>query len=303
VSAVTGPLTGWLLFAALVTALGGLAGRFLIAPRLGPQPDPVGRWLGEASGGLAVAGGFLLPLAMGLVFYRQLAEFRDPFVPWTEDAELLLSGTAWGTTWTYAAAGAVVAAVGLALGTVGARSGWLLGGAAVMALSAFPALTGHASASGPLRPLTLTADTLHVLAAGGWIGSLAFVLTAERGWRRRRREGGPESLLPLLVPAFSPVAMACVATLVLTGLTASWIHLPGPGALVSSRYGRLLSLKLVLVAGVAGLGWVSWRKLTPRLGETSRRDALRGAATIELMVAHRVRLVTAMLVVTPPPEG
>ena len=301
-AAVTGSLIGWLLFAALVTGLGGLAGRFLVVPRVVDVPDDVAEWLKRASARQAALGGLLLPVALGLVFYRQLSEFRDPFVPWTEDAELLLTVTPWGTTWMWGAGASVVAAVGLAVGAVGARSGWLLGGAAVLALSAFPAFTGHASASGPLRPLTLTADTLHVLAAGGWVGTLVFVLQAERGWRRRSGAAA-HSLLPLLVPRFSPVAITCVATLVVTGLTASWVHLPSVGALVSSNYGRVLSLKLILVAGAAGLGFVNWKELTPRLEEPAGQDSLRGSATVELLVAHVVLLVTAILVVTPPPEG
>ena len=301
-AAATGPLTGWLLFAALITCLGSLAGRFLVVPRVGDVSDDVAEWLKRASARQALLGGVLLPLALGLVFYRQLSEFRDPFVPWTEDAEILLTVTPWGTTWMWGMGGSLVAMVGLVAAAKGVRAGWPIGGAAVLALSTFPALTGHASGTGPLRPLTLTADTLHVLAAGGWIGTLTFVLYAERGWRRRSGAAA-HSLLPLLVPRFSPVAIACLATLVVTGLAAAWTHLPSLGALVSSSYGRILSLKLGLVAGVAGLGFVSWKELTPRLGEASGQNALRGAATVELLVAHVVLLVTAILVVTPPPEG
>ncbi len=298
---IAGTLIGWFLFVALVTSLGSLSARFLVLPSLGELPDDARSWLKRASERQALLGGLLLPMALGLIFYRQLSEFRDPFVPWQEDADLLLNGTAGGVVWVRGAAAALVAAFGLALGTVGARSGWLLGGAAVLGLAAFPAFTGHASAAGPLRPLTLTADTLHVLAAGAWVGTLSFVLYAERGWRRRSAEGLP-SLLPALVPRFSPIAIACVTTLVVTGLAASWIHLPSFEALLSSAYGRVLSIKLVFVAAVAGLGFVNWKELTPRLGEPSGQQALRGAATVEVLVAHVVLLLTAILVVTPPPE-
>ena len=46
-------------------------------------------------------GGVTLPVALSLVFLRQLQEFRDPFASWTEDAQLLALGTNWGTTWIF----------------------------------------------------------------------------------------------------------------------------------------------------------------------------------------------------------
>ncbi len=133
------------------------------------------------------------------------------------------------------------------------------------------------------------------------MGGLLFVLYAERGWSVRR---GPdaESLLPRLVPAFSPLAVVCVVTLGVTGVMAAWIHVPTLSALATSPYGRRLSLKLALVAGVGGLGLVNWRKLTPRLAEHGGRNALRRAATWELVLAQAVLLVTAILVRTAPPS-
>jgi putative copper export protein len=300
VTSFPGALAGWFLYAALVTSLGGLAARFFVLPRIGVTPEGAHDWLRSAAGRQATLGAALLPLALVLVFHRQLVEFRDPFVPWTEDALLLLGATAWGTTWLVGAGTALVAAAALVVAARGARVGWLVGGAAVLSLAAFPAFTGHASTAGPLRPLTLAADTVHVVAAGGWVGTLGFVLYAERGWRRSAGVGNG-SLLPVLVPAFSPLAVACVAALVVTGLLASWMHLPNVAALVSTPYGLTLSLKLLLVAVVAGIGFVNWRKVTPRLAEGAGQAALRRSAGVELLVAQAVLLVSAVLARTPPP--
>lgn len=62
-------------------------------------------------------------------------------------------------------------------------------------------------------------------------------------------------------------------------------------------------MKLALVAFVGGMGLLNWRRLSPRLAEAPARDALRTAASVELLVAHVALLATAVLVRTPPPAG
>lgn len=136
------------------------------------------------------------------------------------------------------------------------------------------------------------------------MGGLAFVLLAERSWRAAERPAeAPATLLPVLVPIFSPLAVGCVTVLVLSGAIGAWVHLPSLSALVASRYGLTLLAKLVLVAGALGLGFVNWRRLTPRLQSDSGPDVLRRAATAELLVVQAVLIVTALLVRTPPPVG
>ena len=243
--------------------------------------------------------GNVLILALGLVFLRQLLEFRDPFVPWREDAALLLGGTPWGTTFLVAMGAAVVLTVALRLTRAGWRAGWVVAAPAGLFMAAFPGLTGHASAGeGVFGALLLTADVLHVLAACAWMGGLAGVLFLGR-------RGGAASLgadpLPGLVQAFSPVAVASVTILALTGVFASWAHVPSVGALLEDPYGRRLLLKLGFVAVVLGLGWLNWKRLTPRLGDPGGTASLRRAALVELCVGQVVLIVTAVLVRTPPP--
>jgi putative copper export protein len=292
--------TGWLLYAALVLILGSSAARWIILPRLDVGAGDQASLLHGAARAMGRTGALLLPPAIALVFVRQLVEFHDPYAPWSEDARLLLTGTAWGTKWVWAGVGAVVALPVFLAGTRG-RVSWALASALALAMGVFPALTGHANEPGPLKPLTLTGDVLHVWAAGAWVGGLIVILYAERAWRARG-SGDPDSLLPSLVPAFSPLAVSCVTVIVATGVMAAWIHVPTLGSLLSTSYGRRLTLKIVLVACVAGLGFVNWKQLTPRLSEGAGREALRRAATWELLVAQAVLLVTAILVRTAPPS-
>lgn len=255
--------------------------------------------LGRTSARFGLYATLILPMAFGLVFLRQLLEFRDPFVPWTEDAHLLLTGTEWGRTYIVGAGLALLAPVTFSFVRGYRRFGWIPASLIVLALGAFPALTGHANAGdGWLRASTLIADVLHVWAAGAWLGGLAGILFLDRTLRTGEKRGS--RLLPSLVPAFSPVAIGGVATLVITGLFASWVHIPQLSALYTEPYGRALLLKLIGVGGVLALGWLNWRRLTPRLVQASGPDALFRAAAFELAVAQLVLLVTAVLVRTPP---
>jgi len=239
-----------------------------------------------------------LPVAFALVFWRQLAEFRDPFVPWTEDAHLLLTGTDWGRVYLLGAALALLVPAAFALTRFAETLGWMAAAPMVAALGVFPALTGHANGGeGTLRAATIAADTLHVWAAGAWIGGLACLLYVDR---RRRRVVGDAGPLPALVRAFSPLAVVSVGVLIATGVFASWVHVPDVASLTGSAYGRTLLFKLVAVGVVLGLGARNWKRLTPRLGERDGPSSLRRSAAVELVIAQVVLMVTAVLVRTPP---
>lgn len=261
---------------------------------------------------LGIVASTVLVVAMGLVFWRQLADFRDPLVAWREDAALLL-GTQWGRAWTLGAAGSILMPVLFLAASpavwrgAATRASWVLATGLALAMCAFPALTGHASGSENLGALLIPADTLHVVAAGSWIGGLLFVLVAE--WMERRRAGRDGSLLADIVPVFSPVALVAAGVLVATGTMASFVHVESVGALFSTTYGRLLLAKVALVLTVMVLGAVNWRRLTPGLLEAGDGEgagdaaALRRNATRELVIAQLVIVVTALLVRTSPVAG
>jgi putative copper export protein len=297
-SAAFSALTGWILFGGLTLSVGALVSRWLMLPRAFASGNPSILQRRNETARLGTAGALLVVVGLALYFARQLQEFRDPFVPWREDAELLLMGTAWGTTWLRAAVASLVAVGAFLVAGKGRSWGWWLATPVVLALGAFPGLTGHAAAAEELRTIALLADAAHVWAAGAWLGGLAVVLHLER---IARGEGDPRvSLLPALVPAFSPIAMVSVGALIVTGAFASWSHLSGFGALLSTGYGRTLLFKLALVAVVLGLGARNFHVLTPRLGSTGGDDAMRRSATTELIVAELVLIATAVLVRLSP---
>jgi putative copper export protein len=86
----------------------------------------------------------------------------------------------------------------------------------------------------------------------------------------------------------------------LTGTLAAWMHLPSLGALITTSYGRTLMVKLGLVFIVLSIGLLNWRRITPRLLDVDGPRAMRKSAALELLFAHAVLLVTAVLTRTSP---
>jgi putative copper export protein len=149
--------------------------------------------------------------------------------------------------------------------------------------------------------LAVIADTLHVLGAGGWLGTLLVTVVAGIPVTLR---GAPEARgreASALIGAFSPVALSCAALLVVTGVVAAILHLGSIGALWGSRYGLVLLTKLAVIALLLVVAFINWRVLRPRLGTDGATRRIRGSAVAELTLAVVVLVVTAVLVATPPP--
>jgi len=105
--------------------------------------------------------------------------------------------------------------------------------------------------------------SLHLAVAGGWLGTVVVLAIAVRG----------APAIATLAPAiarFSPWALACAALAFVSGTGLAWLYLGSVSALVETRYGRLLLLKLALIAAVGVCGFLNWqrvrRRATPRLG-------------------------------------
>ncbi len=273
--------------------------------RLAPAAPEVADAIHARARVAARVAGLILMIGFAATFARQLIAFRDPFVPISEDVDLLLS-TDWGTAWRWASALAVAAVVSFALAGPGRglrRVSWEIGLAAVVALGVFPALSGHA-ASGDPRWLSQTASVAHVWGAGLWIGGLG-MLVATLGLARSTLTGDGSTVHRLTL-AFSPVALAGVALLLPSGSIASLQHLEGPTDLWTTAWGRWLSVKLLVVLGVLALGAWNWRVATARTAADSGPDRasaasrLRRTASVELVLAHLALLATALLTRTNP---
>ncbi len=99
-------------------------------------------------------------------------------------------------------------------------------------------MLSHAYARGPLASAI---NVVHLSAVAVWLGGLAMLAVVVLP-RRRRDE------LSLLLPRFSRLAFACVATAAVAGTVLLVLISPRWTALPTSGYGRLLLVKLALVA-------------------------------------------------------
>ncbi|AZM90107.1 copper resistance protein CopC [Streptomyces sp. W1SF4] len=123
------------------------------------------------------------------------------------------------------------------------------------------ALAEHAS-TGIQPAVAMPADILHLLAVAAWLGGLTALLVALRKVPDIEREA---------VRRFSRVAFISVLVLAVTGVYQSWRQVGSWSALTGTSYGRLLLIKITLVAVLVGIAYLS-RKWTSRLGEVRAEE-------------------------------
>ena len=169
----------------------------------------------------------------------------------------------------------------------------LLAGA-LLAAASF-AVSGHAATAGP-GWITLPALMLHALCAAYWVGAFGPLLVALRRL--------PRDQALILIRAFSAGAIIAVAGLLLAGVVLSALQLRTPSALIATDYGRLLLLKLAVVALLLGLGALNRLVLTPALERRAEAVVgLRRTIGVDLALAAGVVVLTAGLGTVPPPRA
>ena len=285
----------WLLFTGAVLAVGCVAWRLVIVPavlRGAPSANPELTRIERSVAATGVLAGSVAVIAWALRMVVQVRGFRDPFVPLLEDVSFLLFETFWGTVWM--AQGAVLP---LLVGAfVWARGGsfaaWRSAALLALALVATLSMASHAMGVEGARVLFVTADAVHALAAGCWIGSLAVVVTVGRPGLT----GGGRALFAAQLRAFSPMAIVSVAALVTMGSLLSYEHVGALSNLWGTGYGRVLMGKVGVFGAVSFVGFINWRRgLVVSDTEDGSRSVHR-RATVEVGLAVGVLLLTAVLV-------
>ncbi|MFJ3859118.1 copper resistance CopC/CopD family protein [Streptomyces sp. NPDC090085] len=135
--------------------------------------------------------------------------------------------------------------------------GLVIGGAVVSGgIAATWALSEHAS-TGIQPGIAMPADILHLMAVATWLGGLTALLVALHKVPSIERSA---------VRKFSTVAFVSVVVLAITGVYQAWRQVGTWSALTGTAYGRLLLLKIALVAVLLGIAYLS-RRWTARLAE------------------------------------
>lgn len=275
-----------LLYLGLFGAAGGVAYALVVRPM--GAAGAAARRLAMRSALLGIIAALLaLGLQGGLLLGGPLSLLGEPGT-WAAGI-----GSTFGRT-------ALCAFLGLTLIGLGSRArpsagpGALALLGAVLALASF-ALSGHVVTAGP-RALTTPPLLLHATVAAFWAGSLLPLL---------RALDAPAEGAAVVLSRFSRLAVWAVPVLILAGLVLAWWQVRTPEALLTTTYGRVFVLKLVLVVGLLGLAALNRLRLTPALAGGDARAArwLRRSIGAEVGLVVAILAATAALGTTPPPRA
>ena len=280
----------WMLFAALSVALGGLAGQ-RITRRVVRKAAAVGAELPPVRAPVRVAGAVGALAAIGLSLHAA----GSIAAVWTSSAGRV------------GAVEVVAFAVAAALARVPVP--------AAVALLVVVAAEGQRShlreIDGGLGTALLV---VHLAAAAIWLGALSHVIAVAWRWRANR------AAAHRVFAEYAKLALALLLFVATSGALSAVVALPSASALATTGYGRLLVVKILLVAVVVGCAVAARNRV--RLASPLRADRpaerLPGrAARTERILLTGVLAVTALLVSVavpgradtgtlafpPPPDG
>ncbi|MBI4932945.1 MAG: copper resistance protein CopC/CopD [Actinobacteria bacterium] len=276
-------------YAGLAASIGGLVALAICAPAaLSSRRAAVALWTGV---GVVVAGTTLMGAAQSEGLEGS----------WTNWGAVL--DTPSGRWWALRIVGALLFGVVITrrrrlLTSPGAR--WRAGLGAI-ALLLVTAAAGHAISGRSVR-IGLLATVLHLAAMAMWVGGLSMLVLVVP-----RRTFWPAA------GRFSPLALASVAVLAVTGTVNAWRQTGGVNQLLSTTYGRTLLIKLAVVMAVLAVAGISRSVLgrgapAHEAGDgdgdgttTSAPRTLRRAVTVEAVGALVILAITSILAGSPPP--
>ncbi|WFU20836.1 CopD family protein [Bradyrhizobium sp. CB1717] len=209
----------------------------------------------------------------------------------------LVTAAPWKVAFATSAGPALLVAVASMLFALMAlRSAWYARASAMIAFIGVGlslAMTGHA-ATAPPEVLTRPAIFLHGLGVAFWIGALAPLAALV---------SKPGTAAVPVVNRFSRMAVLAVGALALTGLGLAIVQLERPSALIDTRYGAILSIKLGLAVLLLALAALNRLRLTSALARDEKAaPALRRSILLESTIALAIFAVVAGWRFTPPPR-
>ena len=170
------------------------------------------------------------------------------------------------------------------------------------ALFTFAASSHAAAASG--SGWAVAADFAHLVAAAVWAGGLIFLALLLFQLHRRHTLPDPDWMV-LLLTRYSLSAQIAVFVLALTGLFGSFVQLPDAPSLFTTTYGRVLLIKLVIVAAILALAYFNNRavkRAQDTVANTSDLSRFTRRVAAEAGMAAVLFISVAVLVQTPTPN-
>lgn len=202
---------------------------------------------------------------------------------------MVLRETHFGSAWWFGAA-ALLGALFVSISTAAGMMEEIVS-LAVAVFAASRSVVSHADDQGDFS-LKVGVDWVHLLAVSLWVGIvLASVLVVFRRPPRGRLDGADAVHW---LSALSDTATVALVVIVLTGTLKTWWATPSFQLLAASDYGRVLGVKLVMVAVAVGLGGYNRFRAMPRLLKTLM-DPAAAHESFRGRFAYVLRLEAAVL--------
>ncbi|MFI7190019.1 copper resistance protein CopC [Nocardia nova] len=259
----------WLLFAGFAVAIGGaVAARFTESARAeNPRLQVVRPWLAEV---LVVALAGVVGLGVQAVVSANAGN-----VLWRSDSGRVIAIEALALLFALAA-------------VAGGRRSWVI--VPLLAVAVAEGWRSHAQIA--LYGWGGLLTTIHVVAAGVWVGALVHTVRAVGVWR------GNSAAVRWVLMGYLRLAAVTFALVIASGFASALILLPMSRVFTSS-YGRILVLKLVLVTLAAACAVVG-RRIQRGEPRTPRLISVMRAESFTLAI---VLMLSATLVSTAPVTG
>ncbi|MEX1185203.1 MAG: CopD family protein [Gemmatimonadaceae bacterium] len=297
----------WFTLAGAIVAIGAVAFRLTVLARVSLEIDREIKtdYLPAAARGAAIVGLVASATVAVVAIARLLLQSRamhggnemwDPAL-----IAPMLTDTNWGRAWLLQMAAAITAVASYAAIHRSRQAAWYVAGAATVALVVGLALASHAASVPRLVAQSIVANSIHTVAASGWLGNLlvVFLVGLPLAWRLDRDDRW--TVVRDVVNAFSPAALGFGGLAGATGVFMAWTHVGSLAALTGTDYGRVLLLKVGLLSLTALTGAYNWLRVRPTLGDQTGALRLRRTAGVEIGIAALVVAVTAVLVALPMP--
>ncbi len=169
-------------------------------------------------------------------------------------------------------------------------------------------MSGHAAAvSANIVGYAIVVDWLHLLAAALWVGGMFYITTTYLPVLGRRPIPEQARSLTTVLPYFSPLAIAGVLIMAVTGPFNATFHLTSWGQFLSTAYGRTLLVKILLVGGLLLTSAYHVGLLRPRLKKEYKKysyavERLNAAQAVEVAEQNRTPLLAAQQAATTTAE-
>jgi copper transport protein len=198
-------------------------------------------------------------------------------------------GSSFGRTAAIATAALLAGLISLSLASGAGRA---LAFAALLGTGLALAASGHASAASPqwlMRPAVF----LHGISMTAWAGALLPLALA------MREANGAAALT-----RFSRRVQLFLIALLASGVALAIVQVETPGALLTSAYGLVLTVKLALVAALLGLAAFNRYRLTAPASRSVEpaKLRLRRVIGVEIAVVLAILATAALWRFTPPPR-